>query len=207
MLISKNENYSHLVHKKFEHLQNFRTGLPRLHARKEHCSNPLSLSLSLPEWTRMTRNDRPNKLEWSIHPHSFVGHRRWSMPGQCHPFSHPNMLPGIHWIVVTSIHFIACYCMAIVWPSINATFLTRKPPQISDLFQKWFGIQCVNWTYSFLTNRHFDDINQLDATVVHTVSGLFIAWGCTCNMYTAETTAGPPLIGVIDRRHRVVPWR
>ncbi len=72
MCISMNENYSHWVHKIFELVQNFRTGLPRLHAREELCSNWLSLSLSLLEWPGMTRNDHPYKLEWSIRPHSAV---------------------------------------------------------------------------------------------------------------------------------------
>ncbi len=70
MCISRNENYSHWVHKFFEHVQNFHADLPKLHAREEQCSN--WLSLSLPEWTRMTRNDPPNKPERSIRDHSAV---------------------------------------------------------------------------------------------------------------------------------------
>ncbi len=77
MRISKNENYSGWVHAIFEHVQNFYTSLPRIHTREEHCLNPLSLSLSLPEWTRKTRNDPPNKLEWSIRPPSGVDLAQW----------------------------------------------------------------------------------------------------------------------------------
>ncbi len=57
--IRRNENYSCLVHDIFEHVQNFLTDMPKLHAWEEHCSN--GLSLSLPEWPGMTRNDQ----EWS----------------------------------------------------------------------------------------------------------------------------------------------
>ncbi len=34
MPISKNENYSGWEHEIFEHVQNFRTGLPRLHTKR-----------------------------------------------------------------------------------------------------------------------------------------------------------------------------
>ncbi len=66
--LSKNVNYSCWVHKPFEHVQKLRTGLPKLHAREERCLNGLSLSLSLPEWPGITRNNPLNKLEWSA-PH------------------------------------------------------------------------------------------------------------------------------------------
>ncbi len=65
------------VRKLFEHVQNFRTDLPKLHGREEHCSNWLSLSLSLLEWPGMTRNDHPNKLELSIRLHSGVDSAQW----------------------------------------------------------------------------------------------------------------------------------
>ncbi len=65
------------VHKLFEHVQNFRTDLPKLHGPEERCSNLLSLSLSLLEWPRMTRNDHSNKFELSIRPHSGVDSAQW----------------------------------------------------------------------------------------------------------------------------------
>ncbi len=83
MRISRNENYSCWVHKIFEHVQNFRTDLLKLHEREEHCSNWFSLSLSLPEWTRMTRNDPPNKLEWSNSARSAVHSAQWDLGITC----------------------------------------------------------------------------------------------------------------------------
>ncbi len=77
MRISRNENYSRWVHEIFEHVQNFRTDLPKLHPWEEHCPNALSLSLSLPKWPGMTRNDHPYKLEWSIRPQSAVDSAQW----------------------------------------------------------------------------------------------------------------------------------
>ncbi len=65
------------IHKLFEQVQNFRTDLPKLHGWEEHCSNWLSLLLSLLEWPGMTRNDHPNKLELSIRPHSGVDSAQW----------------------------------------------------------------------------------------------------------------------------------
>ncbi len=82
MRVTTNEKYraGHFwVHKLFEHVQNFRTNLPKLHRREEHCSNWLSLSLSLLEWPRMTRNDHSNKLELSIRPHSEVDSAQWDL--------------------------------------------------------------------------------------------------------------------------------
>ncbi len=77
MCISKNVNYSCWVHKLFEHVQKLRTGLQRLHAWEERCSNRLSLSLSLLEWPGMTRNDHSNQLELSIRPGSGVDSGQW----------------------------------------------------------------------------------------------------------------------------------
>ncbi len=65
------------VHKLYEHVHKIRTDLPKLHGWEEHCSNWLSLSLSLLEWPGMTRNDHPNKLELSIRPHSGVDSAQW----------------------------------------------------------------------------------------------------------------------------------
>ncbi len=65
------------VHKLFEHVQNFRTDLLKLHGREEHRLNWLSLSFSLLEWPGMTRNDHSNKLELSIRPHSGVDSAQW----------------------------------------------------------------------------------------------------------------------------------
>ncbi len=79
--LSKNVNYSCWVHKHFEHVQKLRTGLPKLHAREESCSNRLSLSLSLSlsllEWPRMTMNDHSNQLEWSIRARSGTDSGQW----------------------------------------------------------------------------------------------------------------------------------
>ncbi len=61
------------VYELFEHAQNIRTNLLKLHGQEEHCSN----WLSLPEWPRMTRNDHSNKLELSIRPHSGVDSAQW----------------------------------------------------------------------------------------------------------------------------------
>ncbi len=66
MPITTNENYSCWVHKMFEHVQNFHTGLPKLHAREEH----FELIVTVIVIARMTRNDHPNKLESSIRAHS-----------------------------------------------------------------------------------------------------------------------------------------
>ncbi len=75
--LSKNVNYSCWVHKPFEHVQKLRTGLPKIHAREECCSNRLSLSLSLLEWPRITRNDLSNQLEWSIRARSGTYSGQW----------------------------------------------------------------------------------------------------------------------------------
>ncbi len=65
------------VYEIFEHVQNFRTYLPKLHGWEEHCLNWLSLSLL--EWPGLTRNDHPKKLELSvdIRPHSVVDSAQW----------------------------------------------------------------------------------------------------------------------------------
>ncbi len=83
MRISRNENYLRWVHKFFEHVQNFLTDLLKLHVWEEHCSNWLLLSLSLSEWTRVTRNDPPNKLKWSIHARSVVDSAQWYLGITC----------------------------------------------------------------------------------------------------------------------------
>ncbi len=75
--LSKNVNYSCWVHKLFEHVQKLRTGLPKLHTREERCSNRLSLSLSLLERPRMTKNDHSNQLKWSIRARSGTDSEQW----------------------------------------------------------------------------------------------------------------------------------
>ncbi len=93
MCISKNVNYSCWVHKHFEHVQKRRTGLPRLHAPEERCSNRLSLSLSLLEWPGMTRNDHSNQLELSIHPRSWVDSGQWDWGINSHPMLLAEQFP------------------------------------------------------------------------------------------------------------------
>ncbi len=87
------------VHKLLEHVQNFRTDLPKLHEREEHCSNWLSLSLSLLEWPGMTRNDHPNKLELSIHPHSEVDSAQWDWGISKTPLKLPSLF--VAWLFWT----------------------------------------------------------------------------------------------------------
>ncbi len=57
----------------FKHVQNFRTDLPKLHGREEHCLNWLSLSLL--EWPGMTRNGQ----EWSPKPTWIVNSSSFSI--------------------------------------------------------------------------------------------------------------------------------
>ncbi len=93
----------------FEHVQNFRTDLLNLQAREEHCSNWSSLSLSLPKWPGMTKNDHPYKLEWSIRARSAVDGAQWDL--------------GIS-------SWTACYCLSKLLPccTLFLSFLYHSSP-------------------------------------------------------------------------------
>ncbi len=72
MCITCNEKYSHSECESFEHVQNFRAGLPNYYGWEVHY-------LNLQEFARMTRNDPLIEQEWSIRPHSGVDSWQWDL--------------------------------------------------------------------------------------------------------------------------------
>ncbi len=77
------------------------TDLQKLHSREEHCSNWLSLSLSLPEWHGMIPWTNTNYVEWSIRARSAVDLAQWDL-GIEMDWSMTG-LPNI-WFVLTAVH-------------------------------------------------------------------------------------------------------
>ncbi len=53
--------------------------MKKLHAREEHCSNLLSLSLSFPESPGMILRMNTNHVEWSIRARLAVDSAQWDL--------------------------------------------------------------------------------------------------------------------------------
>ncbi len=80
MRITRNEKYSHWEQESFEHVQNFRTDLPKYHGWEVHYLNSH-------EFARMTRNDPRFEQERSIRPHSGVDSWQWDLGIRSHSCS------------------------------------------------------------------------------------------------------------------------
>ncbi len=81
MDITRNEKYSPWEHTSFEHVQNFRAGLPKYHGWEVHY-------LNLQVFARMTRNNPLIEQEQSIRPHSGVDSWQWDLGIRWRPNSY-----------------------------------------------------------------------------------------------------------------------